>query len=129
MLIISSDDLHIFGILESRIHMIWTQIVCGRLTMRLRYSPSVYNNFPFPNLNKKQRSRIEKTAQKILDVRSKYPDSSLAELYDPLSMPIDLQKAHNENDRAVLDSYGFPKNISESEIVAKLFEMYQDLTK
>ncbi|MBR1419863.1 MAG: class I SAM-dependent DNA methyltransferase, partial [Selenomonadaceae bacterium] len=72
---------------------------------------------------------IEKTAQKILDVRSKYPDSSLAELYDPLSMPIDLQKAHNENDRAVLDAYGFPKNISESEIVSRLFEMYQELIR
>ena len=128
--IIPNGTLELFGILNSSVHMAWTKAVCGRLEMRINYSIRiVYNNFPFPNLNKKQKSRIEKTAQKILDVRSKYPDSSLAELYDPLSMPIVLQKAHNENDRAVLDSYGFPKNISESEIVAKLFEMYQDLTK
>ena len=127
MLIISSDNLCIFGLISSRIHMIWTQMVCGRLTMRLRYSPSVYNNFPFPDLNSKQKSRIEKTAQQILDARANHPTSSLAVLYDSALMPKDLQKAHKKNDLAVLDAYGFPHDISESEIVAKLFEMYQNL--
>ena len=85
----------------------------------------VYNNFPFPKPNPK----IEVTAQKILDARSNHPNSSLAELYDPNLMPTDLRKAHDENDRAVLDAYGFSKNISESEIVSRLFEMYKSLTK
>ncbi|MBR1421477.1 MAG: SAM-dependent DNA methyltransferase, partial [Selenomonadaceae bacterium] len=105
LLIIPNGSLDLFGVLTSRIHMIWTRAIGGRLGNGYSYSIRiVYNNFPFPNLNSKQKSKIEKTAQKILDVRSKYPDSSLAELYDPLSMPIDLQKAHNENDRAVLDA-------------------------
>ena len=129
LLIIPNGSLDLFGILTSRIHMIWTRAIGGRLGNGYSYSIRiVYNNFPFPTLNDKQRSRIEKTAQKILDVRSNYPESSLAELYDPNSMPQDLQKAHSENDRAVLDAYGFPRSITESEIVSRLFEMYQDLT-
>ena len=124
--IIPNADLNLFGILTSIVHMAWTRVVCGRLKSDYRYTASiVYNTFPFPKHNPK----IEITAQKILDARSNHPNSSLAELYDPNLMPIDLRKAHEENDRAVLDAYNFPKNISESEIVARLFEMYQDLTK
>ncbi|MBR1421090.1 MAG: restriction endonuclease subunit M [Selenomonadaceae bacterium] len=125
-LLIPNGSLEVFGILTSSVHMAWTRVVCGRLGDAYRYSAQVvYNNFPFPKPNPK----IESTAQKILDARSNHPNSSLAELYDPNLMPQDLRKAHDENDRAVLDSYGFPKNISESEIVARLFEMYQSLTK
>ncbi|MBR1420966.1 MAG: SAM-dependent DNA methyltransferase [Selenomonadaceae bacterium] len=126
VLIIPDGTLELFGILTSKIHMAWTRVVCGRLGNGYRYSAKiVYNNFPFPNHN----SKIEVTAQKILDARSNHSNSSLAELYDPNLMPQDLRKAHEENDRAVIDAYGFSKNISESEIVSRLFEMYQDLTK
>ncbi|MBR1420603.1 MAG: SAM-dependent DNA methyltransferase [Selenomonadaceae bacterium] len=126
LFIIPDGDLNLFGILISSVHMSWMRAICGRLEIDYNYSAFiVYNNFPFPNHNPK----IEVTAQKILDSRSNHKNSSLAELYDPNLMPPDLRKAHDENDRAVLDSYGFPKNISESEIVAKLFEMYQSLTK
>ena len=122
---IPNATLELFGILTSSVHMAWARVVCGRLETRLSYTPSVYHNFPFPKPNPK----IEVTAQKILDARSNHPNSSLAELYDPNLMPIDLRKAHEENDRAVLDSYGFPRNISESEIVSRLFEMYQELIR
>ena len=92
----------------------------------MRYSASlVYNNFPFPKSNPK----IEITAQKILDARSRDPNASLDDLYDPSFMPEDLRKAHEENDRAVLDAYGFPRSITESEIVSRLFEMYQELIR
>ena len=129
ILIVPEATMYLFGILMSSVHMAWMKPICGRLEIDFMYSPSIYNNFPFPNLTDKQKSRIESTAQKILDVRSKYPDSSLADLYDPQNMPSDLRKAHNENDRAVLDAYGFSKNISESEIVSRLFEMYQNLIR
>lgn len=76
-----------------------------------------------------QKSRIEQTAQGILDARALFPDSNLADLYDELTMPPELRKAHRANDTAVLEAYGFPKNASESDIVARLFIMYQDLTK
>ena len=102
-------------------------MVSGYLGTSFRYSAQiVYNNFPFP---KQIGSNVTFAAQKILDARANHPNSSLADLYDPTLMPKDLRKAHDENDRAVLDAYGFSKNISESEIVAKLFEMYQDLNK
>ena len=129
ILIIPQATIYLFGILTSSTHMAWMKPICGRLEIDFMYSTSIYNNFPFPTLNSKQKSKIESTAQKILDVRSKYPESSLADLYDPDNMSADLRKAHEKNDLAVLDSYGFPQNISESEVVAKLFEMYQDLTK
>ena len=128
--IIPSGSLSLFGILTSSVHMTWMRVVAGRFGIGYDYSINiVYNNFPFPNLNDKQKSRIEKTAQKILDIRSKYPESSLSDLYDPDLMPIDLRKAHEENDRAVIDAYNFQKNISESEIVSRLFEMYQELIR
>ena len=123
--IIPNGSLELFGILSSRIHVIWMKSIAGYLGTSYIYSVNiVYNNFPFPKSNPK----IEITAQKILDARSNHPNSSLAELYDPNLMPPDLRKAHDENDRAVLDAYGFPHDISESEIVSRLFEMYQDLT-
>ena len=120
-----------FGILESNVHMAWMRAVCGRLEMRYRYSKDVvYNNFPWPNPTEEQKSKIEKTAQAILDARALYPDSSLADLYDELTMPVELRKAHQDNDRAVMQAYGFNiKTMTESQCVAELFQFYQELTK
>ena len=91
----------------------------------------VYNNFPWPAPTEEQRSRIERTAQGILDARALYPDSSLADLYDELTMPAELQRAHQDNDRAVMQAYGFPvkSDFTESQCVAALFRMYEDLTR
>lgn len=120
--------LYIFSLLESIAHMAWIKTVAGRLEMRIRYSPSVYNNFPWPSPNDSQIRKMEQTAQAILDARALYPESSLADLYDDLTMPVKLRRAHRANDAAVLEAYGFPKDASESDIVARLFKMYQDLT-
>ena len=110
--------------------MAWMRVVAGRLEMRYSYSPAVYNNFPFPNPTEEQRKKIEQTAQAILDARALYPECSLAELYKENGMQAELLKAHQENDKAVMQAYGFtPGKTSESECVAKLFEMYQELTK
>ncbi|MBR3407942.1 MAG: methylase [Paludibacteraceae bacterium] len=110
--------------------MAWMRVVCGRLKSDYRYSGSVvYNNFPWPNPTDEQKARIEQTAQTILDARAKYPDCSLADLYDEVTMPPELRKAHQENDRAVMAAYGFSTKMSESECVAELFKMYQELTK
>ncbi|SHG79451.1 Type II restriction/modification system, DNA methylase subunit YeeA [Fibrobacter sp. UWH9] len=135
--LIPSATLFHFGVLTSSVHMAWMRAVCGRLEMRYRYSKDVvYNNFPWPNLDertasglqtKDERERIEKTAQAILDARALYPDCSLADLYDETTMPIELRKAHQANDAAVMAAYGFNKNMTESEIVAQLLEMYQQL--
>ena len=95
--------------------------------MRIRYSPSVYNNFIWPSPNEKQKSKIESTAKKILDIRAQFPDSSLADLYDPLTMPEELLKAHKSNDATVCEAYGFDKKISEEEIVAELINMYNNI--
>lgn len=120
--------LYHLGILTSSVHMAWMRVVCGRLEMRYRYSVNiVYNNFPWPQPSEPQIARISQTAQAILDARALYPESSLADLYDDLTMPIELRKAHRANDAAVLEAYGFPKDVSESEIVAELFKMYQKL--
>ncbi len=119
-----------FGILESNVHMAWMRAVCGRLEMRYSYSNTiVYNNFPWPSATEDQKHKIEQTAQTILDVRKNYPDSSLADLYDPLTMPPDLLKAHHDNDRAVMAAYGFSTHMSEAECVAELMKMYQALTE
>ena len=130
ILLIPDAKLYHFGILESNVHMAWMRAVCGRLEMRYRYSKDVvYNNFPWPNPNEEQKSKIEQTAQAILDARALYPDSSLADLYDELTMPVELRKAHQENDRAVMQAYGFPiKTMTESQCVAELFKLYQKLT-
>ena len=129
--LIPDATLYHFGILESNVHMAWMRAVCGRLEMRYRYSKDVvYNNFPWPNPTEEQKQKIEQTAQAILDARALYPDSSLADLYDEVTMPPELRRAHQDNDRAVMAAYGFPiKGFTESDCVARLFEMYQGLVK
>ncbi|WP_337595192.1 DNA methyltransferase [Gemmiger sp.] len=119
-----------FGILESNVHMAWMRVVCGRLKSDYDYSIKiVYNNFPWPTPTDQQKAKIEQTAQAILDARALYPDSSLADLYDELTMPPELRKAHQANDRAVMDAYGFIKGTaartSESACVAELMKLYQ----
>ena len=123
--------LYHFGILTSNVHMAWMRAVCGRLEMRYRYSANiVYNNFPWPTPTEEQKAKIERTAQAILDARALYPDSSLADLYDELTMPVELRRAHQDNDRAVMQAYGFNvKTMTESQCVAELFKLYQELTK
>ena len=103
--------------------------VCGRLKSDYRYSKDVvYNNFPWPTPTPEQKARIEQTAQAILDARSLYPDCSLADLYDEATMPPELRKAHQQNDRAVMQAYGFSvKNTTESSCVAELMKLYQQL--
>ena len=119
-----------FGILTSNIHMAWTRVVCGRLKSDYSYSNTiVYNNFPWPTPTDAQKQKIEATAQGILDARALYPDASLADLYDPLTMPVELQKAHTANDRAVMEAYGFSTKMSEADCVAALMKMYQELTE
>ena len=119
-----------FGVLTSNVHMAWMRAVCGRLEMRYRYSKEiVYNTFPWCNPNEAQRAKIEQTAQAILDARSLYPDCSLADLYDEVTMPIELRNAHRSNDRAVMAAYGFSTKMTESECVAELMKMYLKLCK
>lgn len=121
------DDITIydFGILESIVHMVWASVVIGRLKGDYRYSKDLaYNNFIWPVVDEKHKANIEKTAQAILDARAIFPDSSLADLYDDTLMPIELRKAHEANDKAVLKAYGFASNLSESEILEKLFNLY-----
>ena len=128
--IIPDADLYLFGIMTSSVHNAWTRAVSGRLEMRFSYSIFiVYNNFPWCNPTEAQKAKIEQTAQAILDVRAKYPDSSLADLYDETTMPPELRKAHKENDKAVMAAYGFNPKMSESEIVAQLFKIYEKMTK
>ena len=131
LFMVPSASLYTFGILTSNVHMAWMRVVCGRLKSDYSYSNTiVYNNFPWPNPTNEQKAKIEQTAQAILDARAKYPDSSLADLYDELAMPIELRKAHQDNDRAVMQAYGFPvKSMTESQCVAELFKLYQELTK
>ena len=129
--LIPDATLYHFGILESNVHMAWMRAVCGRLKSDYRYSKDVvYNNFPWPTPTDEQKTKIEQTAQAILDARALYPDSSLADLYDELTMPVELRRAHQDNDRAVMAAYGFPvKTMTESQCVAELFKLYQQLTK
>lgn len=128
--IIPDTTLYHFGVLTSNVHMAWVRAVCGRLKSDYRYSKDiVYNNFPWPAPTEQQKAKIEQTAQAILDARALYPDSSLADLYDELTMPPELRKAHQANDRAVMDAYGFIKGTaartSESACVAELMKLYQ----
>lgn len=128
LFIIENATLYHFGILESNVHMAWMRTVCGRLKSDYSYSKDiVYNNFPWPTVNDDQKNKIEKTAQGILDARALHPDSSLADLYDPLTMPLELRKAHIANDRAVMAAYGFSTKMSEADCVAELMKMYQML--
>ena len=124
-------ELYHFGILESNVHMAWMRAVCGRLEMRYDYSIKiVYNNFPWCNPTAEQKKKIEETAQAILDARALYPDCSLADLYDEVAMPPELRKAHQANDRAVMQAYGFDvKTMTESTCVAELMKMYQKLVE
>lgn len=127
-LIIPDASLFHFGVLTSNVHMAWTRVVCGRLREHYRYSKNiVYNNFPWPTPTEEQKADIEKTAQAIIDARALYPDCSLADLYDELTMPPELRKAHQENDKAVMRAYGFSIKMTESECVAELMKMYQKL--
>ena len=128
--LIPNATLYHFGVLTSNVHMAWMRAVCGRLEMRYRYSKDiVYNNFPWCNPTAEQKKKIEETAQAILDARALYPDCSLADLYDEVAMPPELRKAHQANDRAVMQAYGFPIGMSESECVARLLEMYQAMVE
>lgn len=136
--VISSNAVHIipgatlyhFGVLTSAVHMAWMRLVAGRLETRYRYSKDiVYNNFPWPEVSEKQRAEIERTAQAILDARNLYPDSSMAALYDDTTMPIELRRAHRENDRAVAAAYNFARDLTEAEICSRLLKRYSTLVK
>ena len=119
-----------FGVMISNVHMAWMRTVAGRLEMRYSYSPAVYNNFPWPTPTNAQKEKIEQTAQAILDARALYPDASLADLYDEVTMPPELRKAHQQNDKAVMQAYGFDiKTTTETSCVAELMKMYQRLTE
>ena len=128
-ILVSNANLYSFGVLMSNVHNSWMRIVSGRIKSDYRYSVKiVYNNFPWPNPTKEQKEKIEKTAQAILDARELYPDSSLADLYDELTMPVELRKAHQANDVAVMEAYEFKwKTMTESMCVAELMKMYQKL--
>ena len=123
--------LYHLGILTSNVHMAWMRTTCGRLKSDYDYSIKiVYNNFPWPTPTDAQKAKIKQTAQAILDARALYPDSSLADLYDEVTMPPELRKAHQNNDRAVMQAYGMSiKDTTESSCVAQLMKMYQALTQ
>ena len=124
--LIPNAEMFHFGILQSNIHMAWTRVACGRLKSDYRYSNTiVYNNFPWPEPTEDQKNKIEQTAQGILDARALYLDSSLADLYDPLTMPIELRRAHTANDKAVMTAYGFSLKMTEADCVAELMKLYQ----
>lgn len=129
LFIIEKATLYHFAVLTSNVHMAWLRRVSGRLGMGYSYSNNiVYNNFPWPTPTESQKTRIEQTAQNILNARANHPDASLADLYDPLLMPADLRKAHQENDKAVMEAYGFNwHTMKEEDCVAALLEMYQTL--
>ena len=127
---VSGATLYEFGVMTSNVHNAWMRAFAGRLESRYRYSGNtVYNTFPWATATPEQKNKIYETAQKILDVRENYPNETLACLYDPLTMPVDLQKAHKENDKAVLQLYGLSPTASETEIVGKLMEMYVEMTE
>lgn len=130
LLIVPGAELYHFGVLTSNVHMGWVRAVAGRLEMRYQYSGSnVYNPFPWPNPTEAQRAKIEQTAQAILDARALYLDCSLADLYDETTMPPELRKAHQANDRAVMQAYGFDvKTTTEASCVAELMRLYKEMT-
>ena len=130
-LLVCNITLFHFGILMSNVHNAWVRTVCGRIKSDYRYSVNVvYNNFPWPTPTDEQKAKIEETAQAILDARALYPDSSLADLYDETTMPPELRKAHQQNDKAVMRAYGFDiKTTTETTCVAELMKLYQKLTE
>ena len=130
-IILPDATLYHFGVLTSNVHNAWMRVVCGRMKSDYRYSSTlVYNNLPWPEPTEAQRMKIEQTAQAILDARALYPESSLADLYDEVTMPPVLRKAHQENDRAVMEAYGWKASsqFTESLCVAELFKLYQKMT-
>ena len=130
LFVVENAEKYHFGVLTSNVHMAWMRAVAGRLEMRYSYSNTiVYNNFPWCSPTPEQKAKIEQTAQAILDARALYPDCSLADLYDELTMPPELRKAHQANDKAVMQAYGFKPDMPESEIVAELMKLYQKLTE
>lgn len=131
LFIVENSTLYHFAILTSNVHMAWIRTVGARMKSDYRYSKDiVYNNFPWPIPSEAQKAKIEQTAQAILDARALYPDCSLADLYDEVTMPPELRKAHQQNDRAVMQAYGFDvKTTTESSCVAELMKMYQELTQ
>ena len=130
-LLIPSAKMYDFGVLMSNVHNSWMRAIAGRIKSDYRYSASVvYNTFPWPNPTAEQKEKIEKTAQGILDARKIYPNSSLADLYDELTMPVELRKAHQENDKVVMEAYGFDwRKMTESDCVAELMKMYQKISQ
>jgi len=128
-LLLPNASLYQFGIMSSNVHNSWMRTVCGRIKSDYRYSANiVYNNFPWPSPTEEQKQKIEQTAQGILDARALYPDSSLADLYDPLTMPPELRRAHQQNDKAVMTAYGMPiKETDEAACVAWLMRLYQGI--
>ena len=130
MRLVPHATLYHFGILTSSVHMAWMRRVCGRLKSDYRYSKDiVYNNFPWPAPTETQREKIAQTTQAVLDARARYPDSSLADLYDNTVMPPELRQAHRQNDRAVAAAYGFPPDSTEEEVVERLFALYRQLAE
>ncbi|MDY4445001.1 DNA methyltransferase [Campylobacter sp.] len=128
--IIPNATLADFAILTSSVHMEWMRAVAGRLETRYRYSKDiVYNNFPFASLDEKDKETLTATAQGILDARAEFSDCSLADLYNPLTMPANLRKAHERNDQAVLKIYAVNKTATPSDIVKELFTRYETLSK
>lgn len=130
--IVPNATLYHFGVLTSNVHMAWMRAVCGRLEMRYRYSKEiVYNTFPWPNPTDAQKAKVEQTAQAILDARAQYPDCSFADMYgEKMYLFPELLKAHQNNDKAVMQAYGFSiKDMTESQCVAELMRMYQELMK
>lgn len=125
--LIPNATIYEFGVLTSNVHNAWMRRVAGRLESRYRYSNLVYNSFVWCEPTAEHKTKIEQSAQAILDARALYPNSSLADLYDPLLMPIELRKAHEANDKAVMKAYGFKPSMSEDEIIAELFKMYKEL--
>ena len=128
--LVPNVDLFMFGVMTSNVHMAWTRVVCSRMKSDYRYTPAVYNNFPWPTPTDAQKAKIEQTAQAILDARALYPDCSLADLYDEVTMPPKLRKAHQLNDKAVMEAYGMSvRDTTEASCVAELMRRYQELTK
>ena len=129
VIVVANANLYHFGVLTSNVFMAWMRAVCGRLKSDYRITKdNVYNNFPWPMPAEEQKKKIEQTAQAILDARALYPNSSLADLYDELTMPRELRKAHQENDKAVMEAYGFDwRKMTEADCVAELMKMYKEL--
>lgn len=127
--IIPEASIYEFGVITSNVHMAWMRTVAGRLKSDYRYSKDiVYNTFVWPETDKKSIERITQTTNDILDARKLYPESTYADLYDETFMPPELRKAHQENDKAVMEAYGFDwRKMSESECVAELMKLYKKM--